>query len=66
MRHKWASCSTRGRLTFDAHLLACERSFGDFVIVHKLLHLHVTNHGKLFKSLLSAYVPAWERFATKQ
>ena len=66
MRRRRASYSSRERLTFDTGLLACERSFGDFVIVHKLLHLHVTNHGKLFKSLLSAYVPAWERFATKQ
>jgi len=62
MQRKWASCSSRGRLTFDTGLLACERGFGEFVIVHELLHLHVPNHGKLFKSLLSAYVPGWERY----
>lgn len=66
MRRKWASCSSRGRLTFDTGLLACERGFSDFVIVHELLHLRVPNHGKLFKSLLSAYLPAWERYATEQ
>ncbi len=62
MRRKWASCSTRGRLTFDTGLLARERSFGDFVIVHELLHLRVPNQGKLFKSLLSALVPGWEKY----
>jgi len=62
MRRKWASCSSRGRLTFDAGLLHCEPGFGDFVIVHELLHLRVPNHGKLFKSLLSAYVPGWEQW----
>ena len=62
MRRKWASCSTRGRLTFDTSLLARERGFADFVIVHELLHLRVPNHGKLFKSLLSAYVPGWEQY----
>jgi len=66
MRRKWASCSSRGRLTFDTNLLACERGFGDFVIVHELLHLRVSNHGRLFKSLLSAYVPGWERFLPRR
>jgi predicted metal-dependent hydrolase len=62
MRRKWASCSSRGRLTFDTALLRCECEFGDFVIVHELLHLQVPNHGKLFKSLLTALIPGWHRF----
>lgn len=62
MKRKWASCSSRGRLTFDTGLLNCERSFGDYVIVHELLHLRVPNHGKLFKSLLSVFVSESERF----
>ena len=32
------------------------------VIVHELLHLRVANHGKLFKSLIRAYLPGWETF----
>jgi predicted metal-dependent hydrolase len=35
--------------------------FQDYVIVHELLHLRVPNHGKLFKSLLTAYLPGWRR-----
>jgi len=62
MRRKWASCSTRGRLTFDTGLLTRERGFGDYVIVHELLHVRVPNHGKLFKSLLSALAPGWEKY----
>jgi predicted metal-dependent hydrolase len=62
MRHKWASCSSRGRITFDTGLLHQARAFGDYVIVHELLHLRVPNHGKLFKSLLSALLPGWEKF----
>ena len=63
MRRKWASCSSRGRLTFDTGLLGQERDFADYVIVHELLHLRVPNHGKLFKSLLSAMAPNWERYS---
>ena len=30
------------------------------MIVHELLHLSIPNHGKLFKSLMNAYLPDWE------
>jgi predicted metal-dependent hydrolase len=56
MKNKWGSCSTAGRLTFDAGLLARPASHRREVIVHELLHLKVPNHGKLFRSLLRAYL----------
>ena len=57
MTRKWASCSPDGRVTFSVDLLNEGTAFQDYVIVHELLHLKVPNHGKLFKSLLSAYLP---------
>lgn len=60
MRNKWASCSTAGRLTFDEQLLAKSVELQDYVIVHELLHLHVPNHGKLWKSLMRAYLGDYE------
>jgi len=57
MKRKWASCSNNGRVTFNSELLRQPYRFQEFVIVHELLHLKVPNHGKLFKSLLAAYVP---------
>ncbi len=56
MRRKWASCSTNGRITLDAGLLAEPPEFRTEVVVHELLHLQVGNHGKLFRSLLRAYL----------
>lgn len=61
MTKKWASCSSTGRLCFSTELLDEPTGFREVVIVHELLHLRVPNHGKLFKSLLSAYVPGWEK-----
>ncbi|MGQ9836255.1 MAG: M48 metallopeptidase family protein [Thermoanaerobaculaceae bacterium] len=58
MRRKWASCSSNGRLTFDAELLRQPAAFRTEVIVHELLHLKLPNHGKLFKALLRAYTGA--------
>ena len=56
MKRKWASCSSRGRLTFDTELLRQPAEFRREVIVHELLHLKVPNHGKVFKALLKAYL----------
>jgi len=61
MRRKWASCSSAGRVSFSRDLLRSRRAFREAVIVHELLHLRVPNHGKLFRSLLSAHVPEWRR-----
>lgn len=61
MRRKWGSCSTKGILTLDYQLYDRDQEFQDYVIVHELLHLRVPNHGKLFKSLMTAYVPDWKK-----
>jgi predicted metal-dependent hydrolase len=57
MTKKWASCSPAGALTFNIELLDEDRRFGEAVIVHELIHLTVPNHGRLFRSLLLAYMP---------
>jgi predicted metal-dependent hydrolase len=56
MRNKWASCSSTGRLTFNSELLALDTDLWDYVIVHELLHFSVPNHGRLWKSLMSAHL----------
>lgn len=62
MTTKWASCSTKGWVSFAEDLLREPGAFQDYVIVHELLHLRLPNHGKLFKSLLSVYIPNAKRF----
>ncbi|MBU0477731.1 M48 family metallopeptidase [bacterium] len=63
MKNKWASLSNNRRLTFNAELLSKHKKFADYVIVHELLHIKVPNHGKLFKSLMHAFIPEWENLA---
>lgn len=65
MRRKWASCSTSGTLSFNDELPGMETELGDYVIVHELLHFSVPNHGKLWKSLMRAYLVDYEALATR-
>jgi len=56
MKKKWASCSTRGRLTFDPDILEKELEFQNKSIIHELLHFRYPNHGKMFKQMLITYL----------
>ncbi len=56
MKRKWASCSSRGRLTFDISLLNESAEKRTEIIVHELLHLKYPNHGKMFKLMLRNYI----------
>lgn len=65
MRTKWASCSTAGRLTFNSELLALDADLWDYVIVHELLHFFVPNHGRLWKSLMTAHLGDYRDLADR-
>lgn len=59
MKKRWGYCTSEGIVNFNSELLFMDESKQDFVIVHELLHLKVPNHGNLFRSLMSAYLPDW-------
>jgi len=56
MTNKWASCSTRGRLTFAKDLLDESTEKQKEVIIHELLHLRYPDHGRMFKATLKGYL----------
>jgi hypothetical protein len=62
MTRKWASCSAGGRCSFATDLINESHGFQDYVIVHELLHMKIRNHGRVFRSLLTAYLPGWRRY----
>jgi predicted metal-dependent hydrolase len=49
----------RQQLTLE--LADAKPGFQDFVIVHELLHLRVPKHGRVFRALMTAYVPGWRK-----
>jgi hypothetical protein len=65
MTNKWASCSTDGNLNFNKELLDIDKEICDYVIVHELLHFNIPNHGKLWKSLMTAYLGDHEKIEKK-
>lgn len=55
MKTKIASCSSKGRLTFDPSILESPLSRVKEIVTHELLHLRYPNHGKMFRLLYTLY-----------
>lgn len=60
MKNKWASCSTTGRVTIDSSVMGLDKTLVNYIVVHELLHLRIPNHGKLWKSMMRAYLGEFE------
>lgn len=66
MKNKWASYTKASELLiFNTELLQMDRELGDYVAVHELLHFRAPNHGKLWKSLMRAYLGNYELLETR-
>ena len=62
MKSKWASYTkASGLLIFNSEVLGIDSELVDYIVVHELLHFHVPNHGKLWKSLMHAHLGDYER-----
>lgn len=59
MYRKWGSCSSKGNITLNTALCDVSPDLAEYVILHELVHLLVFNHGKGFKTLMSAHMPDW-------
>jgi len=57
MEKHWGSCSTRGTLMLNPHLVKAPRDCIDYVILHELCHIEEHNHGERFYRLLSRVMP---------
>ncbi len=66
MTRKWGSCSSAGTVTFASDLAWESDRFQDYVMVHEFLHLRYSTHGRVFRALMSAYVPGWRRLAVSR
>lgn len=59
MSSRWGSCSARGRISLNTHLVKVSDALIEYVIVHELCHLRHLNHGPRFYRLLGRSLPDW-------
>lgn len=65
MRKQWGSCSTKGVILLNTHLVKAPRNCVDYVITHELCHLQEHNHSPRYYRLLGQLMPEWQSIKAK-
>jgi predicted metal-dependent hydrolase len=60
MKKQWGSCSPKGVLCLNPHLVKAPSECIDYVLLHELCHLKSHNHSPAFYRQLRQAMPAWE------
>ncbi len=58
-RSRWASCSSKGGMSFNWRLLLAPPEILDYVVEHEVAHLEVHDHSKRFWDLLAVRRPGY-------
>lgn len=61
MQTQWGSCSPKGRITLNPHLVKAPRACINYVILHELCHIAEHNHSERFYRLMKQVIPEWEK-----
>ncbi|SFC09410.1 M48 family metallopeptidase [Pseudoalteromonas denitrificans] len=65
MKKQWGSCSTKGSLMLNPHLIKAPKECIDYVILHELCHIAEHNHSDKFWRLLTQVMPNWKEVKAK-
>lgn len=57
---RWGSCSHKGKIRFNWHIIMAPLSLVDYVVAHELCHLKHQNHSQEFWKLLGTIMPDYE------
>ena len=60
MKKQWGSCSVKGNLILNPHLVKAPKECIDYVILHELCHIAEHNHSERFWHLLTQVMPNWQ------
>lgn len=59
MKTRWGSCSTKGNVNLNLHLIQAPPDCIDYVIVHEFCHLVEMNHSPRFYRVMDKIMPDW-------
>lgn len=60
MTSRWGSCSGKGNISLNVHLLDVEPELFEYVLIHELSHLYYMNHSQAFWNQVARYCPDYK------
>jgi predicted metal-dependent hydrolase len=61
LKHRWASYTSKGTLTFNWKIIQAPPIVIDYLIVHELAHSLEPNHSNEFWNIVAVHVPNWAK-----
>lgn len=58
---RWGSCSNKGNINLNWHLIFLPTTLIEYVIIHELMHLREMNHSARFWNHVASYVPDYKQ-----
>jgi predicted metal-dependent hydrolase len=65
MPTRWGSCTPKGKIILNPHLIKAPKGCIEYVIVHELCHLVYHDHTQKFLDLQTREMPDWEKWKLK-
>ena len=65
MKKQWGSCSAKGTIIINPHLIKAPKECIDYVLIHELCHIKEYNHSPKFWRLVSSIMPHWKEVKCK-
>lgn len=65
MSKRWGSCNTIDKVTINPEIIKASSKCIEYVLIHEMTHLVVSNHNKKFYNTLTAVMPNWEKWKDK-
>jgi predicted metal-dependent hydrolase len=60
-RTRWASCSSKGNLSFNVAMMALPETLREYIIIHELSHQLERNHSKKFWKIVGQHYPNYKK-----
>ena len=60
MKSQWGSCSSKGVIALNTHLIRVPVNLIEYVVLHELCHLRHHDHSRRFHALMSMHMPDWQ------
>jgi predicted metal-dependent hydrolase len=65
MKRTWGTCSAKGVITLNPHLVKAPPECIDYVVAHEICHLKEHNHSRAFYALQDRLYPGWRAAKTE-